>query len=210
MRIEALGDAAWLLTDLGAIEPWRLSAGLRGAGLAGVTDVTAAYDAVAVYGDWPGVTDDELARLADSVMVERREHVVPVEYGRGPDLAAAAEALGLAQSDVVRIHSGASYRCHALGFCPGFAYLGYLPDELARLERLGSPRVRVSPGSVGIAGRQTAIYPAATPGGWWLIGVTPLVVADAADGFFPIAPGDTVRFEPIDAAEFARLAGHRL
>src|SRR5947199_152200 len=82
----------------------------------------------------------------------------------------------------------------AVGFVPGFPYLGYLPAELCGVGRLPSPRVRVEAGSVGLTGRQTGVYPLPRPGGWNLIGRTPLVVVDVAAGFFPLRVGDAVRF----------------
>jgi inhibitor of KinA len=93
---------------------------------------------------------------------------------------------------------------------PGFPYMGYLPKELCGVPRLESPRVRVDPGSVGMTGRQTAIYPQASPGGWNLIGRTPLVIVDVASGFFPLRVGDRVRFTPIDAKRYAELESERL
>jgi len=93
---------------------------------------------------------------------------------------------------------------------PGFPYMGYLPAELCGVGRLPSPRVRVEPGSVGVTGRQTAIYPRPSPGGWNLIGRTPVVIVDVAAGFFPLAVGDRVRFVRVDEGEFRRLEGERL
>src|SRR5207244_10203223 len=94
--------------------------------------------------------------------------------------------------DVIRLHTATPYTVYAIGFVPGFPYLGYLPPELCGVGRLPSPRVRVEPGSVGLTGRQTGIYPLARPGGWNLIGRTPLTVVDVADGFFPLRVGDAV------------------
>ena len=79
-----------------------------------------------------------------------------------------------------------------------------------RRTRLETPRLRVEAGSVGLTGRQTGVYPQARPGGWNLIGRTPLTLVDVAEGYFPLRTGDRVRFEPIDAAEFHRLSGKRL
>src|SRR5438477_375224 len=98
----------------------------------------------------------------------------------------------------------------AVGFVPGFPYLGYLPPELCGVPRLATPRVRVEPGSVGVTGRQTAIYPRPSPGGWNLIGRTPLVIVDVAAGFFPLRVGDRVRFARIDDRRFRELEGERL
>ena len=115
----------------------------------------------------------------------------------GPDLDAVADRLGLAPAHVVELHASVEYRVFVLGFAPGFAYLGRLPAELL-VPRRDQPRPRVPPGSVAIAGWQTAIYPASTPGGWHLIGRTDAVVWDArrSDPALLVA-GDRVRFEPV-------------
>jgi KipI family sensor histidine kinase inhibitor len=123
---------------------------------------------------------------------------VPVHYGGqdGPDLAEVAEATGLTPAQVVERHAAQTYRVFLLGFAPGFAYLGTLPAEL-EVPRRPSPRPRVPPGSVAIAGRQTCVYPSATPGGWQLIGRTDLRVWDprrTPPGTF--RPGQPVRFVP--------------
>lgn len=116
----------------------------------------------------------------------------------------------MAPESLIEIHSSRTYRCYAIGFCPGFPYLGYLDDRIARLPRRSSPRIRVEPGSVAITGRQTGIYPLERPGGWWLIGQTPLTLVDEESGYFPIESGDEVRFSAIGVDEFARLRGARL
>ena len=85
----------------------------------------------------------------------------------------------------------------AVGFLPGFPYAGYLPDALSGLGRRAAPRVRVPAGSVAIAGRQTGVYPSESPGGWHLIGRTPLRIVDVEGGHFPIRAGDRIRFRPI-------------
>jgi KipI family sensor histidine kinase inhibitor len=125
---------------------------------------------------------------------------VPVRYGGedGPDLDEVARAHGLRPQDVIALHSAATYTVYMLGFAPGFAYLGGLPPELAT-RRKATPRLRVLPGSVGIAGQQTAIYPMATPGGWQLIGRTDLSVWDAsAEPPALLQPGRRVRFRAVD------------
>jgi KipI family sensor histidine kinase inhibitor len=125
-------------------------------------------------------------------------HELRVAYGGtdGPDLADVAAATGLSEAEVVRRHASIEHRVLVVGFVPGFAYLGGLPAEL-ELPRRAVPRVRVPPGSVAIAGRQTGIYPAATPGGWHLVGRTEAVLWDpAADPPARLAPGDRVRFRP--------------
>ncbi|MDI3297941.1 MAG: 5-oxoprolinase subunit PxpB [Bacillota bacterium] len=132
---------------------------------------------------------------------------LPVLYGgeAGPDLEAVARETGLSPEEVVRLHSSRTYRALALGFSPGFAYLGQLPGEL-EVDRLAAPRERVPPGSVAIAGRQTAVYPSATPGGWRLIGRCPLpLLLPGEEPPVRIRLGDEVLFRPVDEAEFRRL-----
>jgi KipI family sensor histidine kinase inhibitor len=123
-------------------------------------------------------------------------HDIRVAYGgvNGPDLADVAARTGLSERDVVRLHAGVLYRVLVLGFVPGFPYLGILPEALD-LPRRETPRLRVAAGSVAIAGRQTGIYPFATPGGWHLIGRTEAAIWDPRrDPPALLAPGDRVRF----------------
>lgn len=128
---------------------------------------------------------------------------VPVVYGgpAGPDLEAVAEGAGLGADEVAAIHGGREYLVYMLGFAPGFPYLGTV-DERIRAPRLGSPRVRVPAGSVGVADVLTGIYPLQTAGGWRLIGRTPLRIYDPRDpNPFLFQPGDRVRFTRVDQAE---------
>lgn len=132
---------------------------------------------------------------------------VPVLYGgeAGPDLDDVARATQNSTEDVIALHAGMRYRVYMLGFLPGFAYLGDLPAALD-LPRLTVPRVRVPPGSVAIAQRMTGVYPIESPGGWRLIGNTPLRFFDHA--WSPptlFSPGDGVRFVPVTADEHARI-----
>ena len=134
---------------------------------------------------------------------------VPVCYGGefGPDLEDVAVQRGMLPEKVVELHFGQTYHAYFLGFAPGFAYLGDLAEELAA-PRLQTPRKEVAAGSVGIAGRQTAVYPFATPGGWRLIGRTPMEIFQKdREPMGLIAIGDQVRFRPITRAEF--LAARR-
>src|SRR5207237_7061161 len=137
-------------------------------------------------------------------------HVIPCCYELGPDLARVAGQTGLTTGDVIRLHTETEYVVYAIGFCPGFPYLGYLPPPLCGVPRLPAPRLRVEAGSVGLTGRQTGIYTEERPGGWSLIGRTPLTLVDVADGYFPLRTGDRVRFEPINAAVYRELLGKRL
>jgi inhibitor of KinA len=131
---------------------------------------------------------------------------IPVCYGGefGPDLTEVAALHGLTPERIIELHISQIYHAYFLGFAPGFAYLGDLPEKLAT-PRLATPRKTVTPGSVAIAGKQTAIYPLATPGGWRLLGRTPLeVFRTDRSPMGLISVGDEVRFFPISAAEFTR------
>lgn len=141
----------------------------------------------------------ERAAEAEAAPRQGRVHEVPTCYGgeHGPDLPDVARRCGVPEREVVALHTSNEYTAFMLGFRPGFAYLGLLPEVLA-LPRRGTPRVRVPPGAVAIAGRQTAIYPSPSPGGWHLIGRTSRRLFDpGAEPPALLAPGDRVRFLPV-------------
>ena len=132
---------------------------------------------------------------------------VPVVYGGkyGPDIEFVAEHNGLTVDEVVEIHSRPVYRVHFLGFLPGFAYLGGMDERIAT-PRLEKPRLKVPAGSVGIAGEQTGIYPLESPGGWRLIGRTPLRLFNPSkEPPTLLQPGDRVKFVPIEESEFREI-----
>ena len=132
---------------------------------------------------------------------------LPVCYegDAGPDLAAVAQAIGSSVDEVVALHSGTEVSVYMLGFLPGFPFMGDLPARL-HLPRRTEPRLRVPPGSVAIAGAQTAIYPWESPGGWHLLGRCPVPLFDARrESPALLAVGDRVRFEPVSTAEHERL-----
>ena len=148
-----------------------------------------------------------LERLEEVKLPEQRRVEIPVCYGGefGPDLAEVCVMRGLTEAQAVELHASVEYLVYFLGFVPGFAYLGELPKELVT-PRLAAPRKRVPAGSVGIAGNQTGVYPFATPGGWRLIGRTPLKMFRAGrDGLSLVSIGDHVRFTPIPHEQFAAL-----
>jgi inhibitor of KinA len=137
---------------------------------------------------------------------------IPVCYDSefGPDLTDVAQHAGLSVEEVVRLHSSPTYLVYFLGFSPGFVYLGGLPEAL-HTPRLATPRISIAAGSVGIAGSQTGIYPVDSPGGWRLIGRTPLRMLDP-EGSPPtrLQPGDRMRFAAIDRATFEELRVSRV
>lgn len=206
MRIEPLGDKAYILRDLD--EPaYLIAKAINAKPPRGVVEAVASYETVALYVD-SEIGDAENLFLTAAKGVEPARHVIPVCYELGDDLDTVAERLGLAREALIAAHTSVEYRCYALGFCPGFAYLGYLPDSLAGLPRLETPRLRVEPGSVAITGRQTAVYPLERPGGWWLIGRTPLELV--GEDYYPIEAGDLVSFTSISLAEYEARKGERL
>lgn len=149
------------------------------------------------------------ARLDTGASGDSREVRLPVYYHpeAGADLEALAERAGLSVDEVIAIHSGTEYRVYAIGFAPGFAYLGEVDQRIAA-PRLATPRQRVPRGAVAIADRQTAVYPAVSPGGWNLIGRCPTRMFDPdADPTMPVSVGDRVRFEPVDREQFLALGG---
>jgi KipI family sensor histidine kinase inhibitor len=150
-----------------------------------------------------------LADLLAAPATEGRTVTLPVYYHAdfGADLEALAERSSLSVDDVIALHSGTEYRVYAIGFAPGFAYLGQVDERIAA-PRLATPRQRVPRGSVAIADRQTAVYPAVSPGGWNLIGRCPTRMFDPqATPVMPVAVGDKVRFEPISLARYLTLGG---
>lgn len=136
---------------------------------------------------------------------------IPVCYGGiyGEDLEYVARHAGLTTEEVIRIHSGREYRIYMLGFLPGFPYLGGM-DERLTTPRLSSPRTKIPAGSVGIGGSQTGIYPVYSPGGWQLIGRTPVTLfSPGKGGTLPYEAGDRIRFVPICEEEYLQYAGRR-
>jgi KipI family sensor histidine kinase inhibitor len=213
-RIAAVGDSA-VSVELGdSIDP-ALSARVRALDqsllerpFGGFRESVPSYRALLVLYhplvvSFADVRDELLQRLAAAAPAAApgRLHVIPTHYAGddGPDLQEVARALGLSEDAVVAQHAEGTYTAFMLGFMPGFAYLGVLPKALETPRRT-TPRARVAAGSVAIAGRQTAIYPKASPGGWNLIGRTALRLFDPwADPPATIQPGDLVRFERVAA-----------
>ena len=167
------------------------------------------YDPLVLFGD---ALEDLLltgaGRLPEQIREQVRTVEIPVRYGgeAGPDLAEVAAIAGLDQQAVVDLHAGGDYVVFMLGFMPGFPYLGGLPPGIAT-PRLATPRTAVPAGSVGIAGAQTGIYPSESPGGWRLIGRTPVRLFDP----FRSPPalleaGDHVRFVSVSQADYEVIA----
>mgnify|MGYP001821292842 CR=1 FL=1 len=152
---------------------------------------------------------EALANLDTACAADGRTVVLPVYYDVevGEDLEALAARAGLPVEEVIALHSGTQYRVYAIGFAPGFAYLGEVDERIAA-PRLTTPRQKVPRGAVAIADRQTAVYPATSPGGWNLIGRCPVRMFDPeARPNMPVCVGDRVRFESISRDRFLALGG---
>ena len=190
--------------------------------LPGVTEIVPAYTTVTLFYDpirlgaagaapedlagWLGQRTAQALAAMPSVGAAKRGRLVEIpicyELEFAPDLAAVAQARGLAMDDVIRLHQATDFLVYMLGFAPGFPYLGGLPEKLS-VPRRASPRPKVAAGSVGIIGTQCCIYPIETPGGWNLIGRTPLrLFRPELEPPVLLQPGDRVRFRAITRERF--------
>jgi KipI family sensor histidine kinase inhibitor len=205
-RVEPLGDAA-ALVELGQRVDTALNT--RSIALAaalkarrGVREVVPGYASVVVHYDPEQLTFKTLQGAVQRLVAAKpppalpgRLHRIPVDYD-GPDLRSAAQTLGLPEAELARLHSEPTYRCFMVGFVPGWAFLGPLPERL-RLPRRRVPRTHVPPGSVAMAGAQTGVYPLPSPGGWHLIGRTSMkLFLPNSDPPCLLRTGDRVKFFP--------------
>ena len=181
----------------------------------GVTDVIPAFCSLLINYDPRVISYEQIKRRMEALVkidvtagdTRKRVFEIPVCYGGeyGPDIRNIADHAGLSVEEVIQIHTSRDYLIYMLGFLPGFTYLGGL-DERIHTPRLANPRIRIPAGSVGIGGSQTGIYPMDSPGGWQLMGMTPVKTYDP-DREVPILveAGDYIRFVAIDEDEFHRI-----
>lgn len=181
----------------------------------GVVDIIPAFCSLLINYDPRVLSYDELSKRMKRLLnmdiktgeSSRRVFEIPVCYGGkyGPDLENIAKYAGLTEEEVIAIHSSRDYLIYMLGFLPGFCYLGGL-DERIHTPRLANPRLKINAGSVGIGGSQTGIYPLDSPGGWQLMGMTPVKTYNP-DREVPIllSAGDYIRFIPVNEEEFLRI-----
>ena len=235
MKIEPRGDSALIVRVVDDFEKspdGALNAvltalrRLEGANIPGVIEMAPAYTTIGVFYDPRRVEPGVAGQAPFSVVETRIRNVlgisflengpaiemplveIPVCYGAelGPDLADVSRVAGLPEADVVRLHANANYRVACVGFIAGFSFLSGLPPQLATPRR-ATPRQEVPAGSVGIGGAQTGIYPKKSPGGWNIIGRTPLRLFDVTrDPPATLRAGDRVRFREISRQEFDTLS----
>lgn len=192
----------------------RLGRKIRALGIAGITDLVPTFRSLLVHYDPVVVGGEELQAKLEGLLEsseteaqEARQWTIPVCYEGeyGPDVNDVAQASGLSPTEVVEQHAGTLFHVYMLGFVPGYPYMGDLPPPLV-LPRRSNPRTRVPPGSVAIASVMTAIYPLESPGGWHLIGSTPIRLFDASkDNPALLCPGDKVRFKPVGTEEYSDI-----
>lgn len=220
IRFLPCGDSA-VTVEFGSVIDESLNAAVHAfaaaaENLPAIQEVVPTYRSATVHYDpaelsYPQLLE-KLAPLAASAGAARAEGPVveiPVLYGGayGPDLPEVAAHCGITPQQVVELHSAPDYRIYMLGFTPGFPYLGGMDPRLATPRRQ-EPRVRIPAGSVGIAGAQTGVYPIQSPGGWQLIGRTPLRLFDPArERPILLEAGQRIRFVPITQEEYDRLEG---
>lgn len=187
-----------------------------------IIDIVPAYASLHITFNLLKISGAEIRRVVNAVLDrdldlalganEKTVLEIPVYYGEevAPDLLSLAQTLQLSPEEVVRRHANRLYDVYAIGFSPGFAYLGYVDPSIA-CPRKSTPRPRVAQGSVAIADRQTAVYPLDSPGGWQIIGRTPMAMVDfQSDRLTPLAVGAQVRFIAIDCHEYKDLGGRFL
>lgn len=181
----------------------------------GVVDIIPAFCSLLINYDPRVISYEEIRDRMQTILkidvkadaARKKIYEIPVCYGGefGPDLDNIAQHAGLSPGEVIQIHSSRDYLIYMLGFLPGFCYLGGL-DERIHTPRLANPRLKISAGSVGIGGSQTGIYPLDSPGGWQLMGMTPVKTYDPQREVpILVEAGDYIRFIPIDKDEFYRI-----
>lgn len=184
-------------------------------GMEGIVETVPTYRSLTVhyrpevisYGALRERLQEVLAKTVLSQARKRKVYEIPVLYGgeQGPDLAYAAQYSGKTEEEVIRLHSEPEYLIYMLGFTPGFPYLGGMDKSIA-VPRLEKPRTKIPAGSIGIAGEQTGIYPLDSPGGWQLIGQTPVKLYDPRkERAILLEAGSFIKFKPITVREFRQI-----
>ncbi len=205
MRIEHLGETAYILREF-EVEPHVLARSIELASIPGVEEIVPSMETVGIYIN-PDVFDPESLKGVKLATATRgRGFTVPVIFD-GPDLAEVCQFLGVEPEFAIKAFCGQFYTVIAIGFLPGFPYLTGLPEPFKLLQRRDEPRIQVPEGSIGVAAGQAGIYPQQSPGGWNLIGETPVKIADASKAFFPLNPGDTIRFIEVARDKLDRFRG---
>lgn len=219
MIVKPFGDRAALVELEQIIAPdindrvLALRSGLEAMRLPGITYFIPAYCSLTIGFDPAQISFDALKEQVQQLNVQKettsaeayRKHTIPVCYDSdfAPDMEAVTTQTGLSKEAVIDLHTSTTYRVYMMGFLPGFAYMGKTPEALF-VNRKASPRLQVPELSVGLAGNQTGIYPTTAPGGWQLIGRTPVSLVQPPDTFL-FKAGDRVQFKAISMEAFEQL-----
>lgn len=223
IKIEVVSDQACLvhfseqINEITANAIWQTTQDIKK--LSGIVDLVPSYTTLLVVYDRTKYDHHSIRETIQTIINQfnpndvqghsAREIVIPVYYDPevGPDLQDVADHCGLSVDEVIQLHSQTAYRAYAIGFSPGFAFLGNTPKAL-HMPRKNTPRLKVPLGSVAIAEQQTAVYPSVTPGGWQILGRTPTALVDwQSENLALIEVGDCVRFSPINREEFLAQGG---
>jgi KipI family sensor histidine kinase inhibitor len=221
VKILTAGDSSILIQFGNSIDPeinGKIAATvqlMREQHIEGVVDIIPAFCSLLINYDPRVISYDRMKTRMEQILSmeiaagtrKKKVYQIPVCYGGsfGPDLDNIAEHAGLTPQEVIDIHTSTDYLIYMLGFLPGFTYLGGL-DERIHTPRLSNPRIRIPAGSVGIGGSQTGIYPMDSPGGWQLMGMTPVKTYDPnREVPILVEAGDYIRFVPVDEAEYERI-----
>ncbi|SFG15223.1 5-oxoprolinase subunit PxpB [Oribacterium sp. WCC10] len=221
VRIVPEGDSSLLIQFEQVISPevnQKIAAAaklIKAQQISGIIDMIPTYCSLLINYNPLVISYADLYKRVESIVrMESRSEAgrkkvweIPVLYGGeyGPDIATIADHAGITEEEVIRIHTSRDYLIYMLGFLPGFTYLGGL-DERIHTPRLSTPRVRIPAGSVGIGGSQTGIYPMDSPGGWQLMGMTPVKTYDPErETPILVEAGDYIRFVPVTEEEYREI-----
>lgn len=198
----------------------KLSNIIESSGIIGVEEVILGYTTILIHYAPTRISFHTLINTIKAIIMdvdlaktdERNTIEIPVLYGEelGPDLANVARLNNLSEQEVIKLHTEPDYTVYFLGFSPGFPFLGGLDERIAT-PRLENPRKKVQAGSVGIANHQTGIYPVTSPGGWQIIGHTPIPLFNPSDDNpFLLSPGDIITFKPITKIEYDEIINSQI
>ncbi|MEW6456994.1 MAG: 5-oxoprolinase subunit PxpB [Acidobacteriota bacterium] len=197
---------------------WNIARRIKDLQIKEIKEIVPAYSSLAIFYKPESIKYEQIRNLIENIVNSsenldkeeesfQRNIVIPVCYGEdfSPDLDIVTEICSIKKEEFIEIHSSKIYRVFMLGFSPGFPYMGIL-DERIQVPRRETPRIKIPPGSVGIAEKQTGIYPVETAGGWRIIGRAPLKIFDLnQENPFLLSPGDNVKFKPIDSQAYSRI-----
>lgn len=208
MQIKPLSESSYIVSEVDC-DPHVFANSIEIAGIPGVREVVTSIETIGLFVDPDQFDPESIHSVKIFDALRGSNWRIPILFD-GSDLKEICGALELDEQSVARLFCDSEFTVSSIGFLPGFPYLKGLAPRFSGLSRRKTPRIHVPKGSVGIAAGQAGIYPAESPGGWNLIGTTPLRVADLNLRFFPLNPGDTIQFYEIDEDEFKKMKNLRL